>query len=289
MKPQNIPMAPSKKILSLLMFPMFLFITACMCTELPSQILGTVQTAATAQSVYEEVRTQLPPGIELTLQSGGDAIQTLQADPTAMAQVQEAMRQAQTAVPGIEQTAQAALADPTLRAMAEGVIGDLPEGIELTAEAVLGGDGALGGVFGNILEEAANGDGQIETTIDELVDAAVDAAADTTVAVDPAIVDGKVLGLPVLLNARDLVSSDLGGNLSVTYLTDTAYDEIVAFYTTELPALGYALKSNEDIVDPDTGTKTTVIVYTLNGREVITTITAEPDGSQRVTLASLAS
>ncbi len=285
MKMQKTPTTPSKKVLSLLMFPTFLFLTACMCTELPGQILGTVQTAATAQSVYEEVRTQLPAGIELTLQSGGDAIQTLQADPTAMAQVQEAVRQAQTSVPGIEETAQAALADPTLRAMAEGVLGELPEGIELTAQAVLGGEEGLGGVFGTILEDAqeavenAGSEAQTDTTVEQPIEDAID--------VDPAIVDGKVLGLPVLLNARDLISSDLGGNASVTYLTETAHDEIVTFYKTEMLAQGYELQTESTQTDPDTGAKTAALIFVVEGKQVVVSITPEADGRQRITLASV--
>lgn len=283
MNPKTPLTNPSKRLLSLLFFPSFLFITACMCTELPGQVLGTVQTAATAQSVLEDVRTSLPDGFEMTLQAGGNVLATLQNDPTAMAQVGEAVSQAQTSVPGIERTAQAVLADPTMRAMAEGVVGDLPAGIDLTVEAVLGGEEGLGGIFGTILEGAsdeASADVQVENN-----DVAAPQVVDPAVDVDPAIVDGKVLGLPVILDAKDLISSDLGGNVSVTYLTATTQPDVISFYKENMLPQGFTIQT--ETIDAEAGSA--VVIFVVGGKQVILSVSTEADGRQRVTLAQIGS
>ncbi len=254
-----------------------------MCTELPGQVLGTVQTAATAQSVLEDVRTSLPDGFEMTLQAGGNVLATLQNDPTAMAQVGEAVSQAQTSVPGIERTAQAVLADPTMRAMAEGVVGDLPAGIDLTVEAVLGGEEGLGGIFGTILEGAsdeASADVQVENN-----DVAAPQVVDPAVDVDPAIVDGKVLGLPVILDAKDLISSDLGGNVSVTYLTATTQPDVISFYKKNMLPQGFTIQT--ETIDAEAGSA--VVIFVVGGKQVILSVSTEADGRQRVTLAQIGS
>lgn len=92
----------------------------------------------------------------------------------------------------------------------------------------------------------------------------------------------EVRGFPVVSDAYEVIDADLAGTISIVYKTKMSFDEVVAFYKDEIPAMGYSL--DQDV----TAAGNAVLTFSGDSNLSVTVSTDPLDSSaQVVTISSL--